>query len=440
MRSRIAWLVVVSTATVVVAFVIPLCLLVRTLAEDRAMAAADQEARNVALLVAAVPQGRQLADLISGLDDGADPTTSVLTASGRQIGPGPAMRDDPDVTRARAGEAFRVVGPDGGAVLLPVVVGSGTTVVRSTVGAATLRDGVLPAWGGIVALGLALILLAVGVARRLGTRIAEPVREVARTAHRMREGDLEARADLAGPEETRELARALNGLAERTAELLATERATVGDMAHRLRTPVTALRLDAEGVGDPDLAERLQERIGVLQRTIDAIVAEARRPVRTELTARTDVAALVSARVAYWQPLAEDQGRAMQGRVEPGPLWVGVPEDDLRDLIDITIDNVFAHTPEGTPFSVDLVARRGREDPRPRAILRVVDQGPGFPEAWARAGTGGLPGPPRRAGTSGLGLDIADRVSRSVGGRVVRGHRSGGGAVVEVELPLLPEG
>ena len=52
MRRRISWLVLATTSTIVVAFVIPLCLLVRTLAEDRAMTAADQEARNVAILVA----------------------------------------------------------------------------------------------------------------------------------------------------------------------------------------------------------------------------------------------------------------------------------------------------------------------------------------------------------------------------------------------------
>ena len=52
MRRRISWLVLATTSTIVVSFVVPLCLLVRTLAEDRAMASADQEAGNVAALVA----------------------------------------------------------------------------------------------------------------------------------------------------------------------------------------------------------------------------------------------------------------------------------------------------------------------------------------------------------------------------------------------------
>ena len=60
MRSRISWLVLATTSAIVLAFVIPLCLLVRTLAADRAMSAADQAARNVALVVTSVPQGKQL--------------------------------------------------------------------------------------------------------------------------------------------------------------------------------------------------------------------------------------------------------------------------------------------------------------------------------------------------------------------------------------------
>ena len=100
------------------------------------------------------------------------------------------------------------------------------------------------------------MLLALGwvIARQLGRRISEPLREVAQTAHQLREGDLTARADVRGTPETVELAQALNGLAERTSELLAAERAAVGDLSHRLRTPVTALRLDAESVDDPAVA------------------------------------------------------------------------------------------------------------------------------------------------------------------------------------------
>ena len=78
---------------------------------------------------------------------------------------------------------------------------------------------------------------------------------------------------------------------------------------------------------------------------------EARRAVRDELPATTEVAPVVAERVAFWLPLAEDQGRRLDLVVElrtPGgsPL-VGLAEDDLGELVDTLLDNVFAHTPDG---------------------------------------------------------------------------------------------
>jgi signal transduction histidine kinase len=425
MRRRIAWLVVATTSTVVASFVIPLCLLVQTLAEDRAMATADQEARNVAILATGVETDARLASLLDGLG-GGEPTTSVLTASGRQLGDGPPMVGDPLVRRALAGEAFREIDDEGGAVLLPVVVADGTAVVRTTVDAETLRDGVPQAWAGIIGLGLVLMAASVAIAMRLGRRISEPLLEVAGTAHRLREGELTARADVRGTEETRELARALNGLAERTTELLAAERAVVGDLAHRLRTPVTALRLDAEAVPDAELRERLGEHIAVLQRTVDAIVREARRPVRTDLGARCDAAGVVGEQVAFGRPLAEDQGRDLAVDLVDGPVRVALAEEDLRDLVDVVVDNVFAHTPEGTAFRV--TTGLDGAGAAARLVLSVADAGPGF--AAERT---------ERPGTTGLGLDIAARTAEGVGGALRPGASPTGGALVEVELPVLED-
>ncbi len=423
MRRRISWLVMATTSSVVVSFVIPLCLLVRTLAEDRAMAAADQEARNVAILVASLHDDPQLPGLIADLDQRGTPSTSVLTADREVIGADTTMRGDPEVRRAAAGEGFEVVDSAGGRVLLPVVVESGTAVVRSSVTPEDLRRGVAAAWAGIIGLGALLLVLALLIAARLGRRVSEPLRQVAGVAHRLREGDLQARAQVSGPEETQELARALNGLADRTVELLAAERATVGDLSHRLRTPVTALRLDAEAVADPALAARLADHLQVLQRSIDVIVKEARRPVRTDLTAAGDATATVRERVAFWSALAEDQGRAMTVSVPDRPLVVPVAVDDLTDLVDLLVDNVFAHTPDGTAFEVALDAEGGH------AVLVVADRGPGPAPRPAQD----------RVGSTGLGLDIARRTAAGCGGELRVSSPPQGGARVEVRLPLVSD-
>jgi len=424
MRQRISWLVVATTSTVVVSFVIPLCLLVRTLAEDRAMATADQEARNVAILVARLHDDPELAELVEDIDRRSTPSTDVLLASGKQLGSGPAMAGSLDVQRAADGEAFSHTDHEGGRVLLPVVLPDGTAVVRTTVSEDDLRRGVFGAWAGIIGLGAVLLALALAIASRLGRRISEPLLDVAGTAHQLREGDLTARAEVRGTEETQELARALNGLAERTGELLATERAAVGDLSHRLRTPVTALRLDAEAVAEPELAVRLQEHIAVLQRTIDAIVREARRPVRTDLSAACDATEVVRDRVEFWRPLADDQGRRMETVLATAPLPVRLAQEDVADLLDVLVDNVFAHTPEGTDFRIDL--RRAGAD---EVVLVVSDSGPGLSRS----------GRTRRAGSTGLGLDIVTRLASEVGGSLRTGTGPAGGVLVEVTIPLAEE-
>ena len=206
-----------------------------------------------------------------------------------------------------------------------------------------------------------------------------------------------------GPPETKALAEALNRLAERITELLVAERATVGDLSHRLRTPVTALRIDVEGVEDAALAERLRVHVGNLQRSIDAIVKEARRPVRHDMSSRCDAVAVVRERVGFWAPLAEDQARRVTLDVPAGPVWVRSADEDLAAALDALLENVVAHTPEGTAFTVRLApAEEG-------VHLDVLDDGPGIPATALQRGRSDR-------GSTGLGLDIARAAAEASGG------------------------
>ena len=420
MRRRIAWLVAGTTSAVILAFVIPLCLLVRTMAEDRAMAHADEEARNVAILVSGLRADPRLPELVDAVDARSPALTTVLLADGRRLGSTPLedtdVRTDPEVARARRGKAFTLREGGGAEILVPVVTGTGTDVVHTTVTAADLHQGVRRAWLSIGALGLVLLVVSVLVADRFGRRISTPVTAVARVAHRLQEGELDARAEPAGPPETVELGRALNRLAERVVELLAAERAAVGDLSHRLRTPVTALRLDAEAVRQPEVAERLAEHVAALERTVDAIVKDARRPVRATMGARCDATAVVRERTAFWSALAEDQERAVTLVLPAGPLLVPLSAEDLRDVVDVLVDNVFAHTPEGTGFTIELVSGE-------QTRLVVTDAGPGP----------SYPVEPRQ-GSTGLGLQIVRRTVAAAGGTVTVTHGDRG-TRVEVRVP-----
>lgn len=422
MRRRIGLLVAATTSAVVLAFVIPLCLLVRNMAEDRAMADADEEARNVAILVSTLHDDPTLSDVVASVDQRSPATTTVVLATGATLGSGSVTAADADVVKGRAGSAFTRQTGHGARTVVPIVTSDGTDVVVTEVTDAQLHRGVAGAWAAIIGLGLLLLALASVVAVQLGRRISTPVTRVAEVADRLREGELGARASLEGPPETQALAEALNRLAERISELLVAERSAVGDLSHRLRTPVTALRIDVEGVDDREVAERLRQHIGNLQRSIDAIVNDARRPVRHDMASTCDAVAVVRERVAFWAPLAEDQARELVIDLPAGPAPVPLDAVDLRDVVDVLIDNVFAHTPEGTAFSV--VVRTEGDALR----LVVSDRGPG-PVATARRS---------RPGHTGLGLEIARRTVEPTGGEVEIGAAPEGGTVVGVRLPLGP--
>jgi len=426
MRRRISLLVAATTSAVILAFLIPLGLLVRTLAEDRAIAAASQEAQGVATLVAGVNDEGQLTDLVGLVDQRSPRATSVVLPDGTLIGtapPGSAASNAAAISRARAGEAFTLRGDDGAQVVVPVVTDRGTIVVRTAVIGADLRQGVATAWLTFAGLGAVLMILAVLGADRLGRRVSAPVSELAAVAHRLRAGELDARAVPRGPVETVELGAALNRLADRIGELLTAEREVVADLSHRLRTPITALRLDAEAVTEPELADRLRDHIAHLARTVDAVVKDARRPVRSTLGRSCDAASVVRDRVAFWSALAVDQDRDLTVSIPSAATPAAIDASDLVDVVDVLVDNVFAHTPDGTAFAVSLT----RSDPR-LVRLEVADAGPGVPssDVTTRGHSTG--------DSTGLGLDIVRRAAVAAGGGLVVARSPSGGMLAVVTL------
>ena len=425
MRRQIVWLVAATTSVVVLAFVIPLALLIQSFARVGAMASAEQEAQGAELLIQSLHSDLRLPDLISSLDSRTTRiATSVVTPAGQVYG-SPIDLTDPDVVRGRTSPPYEDANRESGGVVVRSVVveGTGTYVVVSKVSRAYLTQGVWEAWATSLAIGVGLTLISVIAASMVVRRMSGPLREVASVAHQLRSGNLNARAEPAGAAETRELAEALNGLADRITELLAAERAAIGEMAHRLRTPITALRLDAEAVADPELAARLRDHLTEVQRAVDTIVKEARRGVRDDLVVDCDATQVVRERVAFWSALAEDQGRPFHEELPEEPLRVQMPASDLVDLIDICIDNVFAHTNEGVAFGVTL-SKSGDG-----AVLVIADQGPGFQEGAAQGGQEVI-------GRTGVGLEIVEKLVRGLGGTFRTSPPGLPGATVAVSLPL----
>jgi signal transduction histidine kinase len=132
---------------------------------------------------------------------------------------------------------------------------------------------------------------------------------------------------------------------------------------------------------------------------------------------------VVAERVAFWTPLAEEEGRAVRLELPEQPCPVRVSPTDLEAALDGLLGNVVAHTPEGAGLAVRL-----RPLPGGGAVVVVSDEGPGFADLHVvRRGES-------RAGSTGLGLDIARRTAAASGGELTIGSAPGGGGEVTVRL------
>jgi signal transduction histidine kinase len=422
MRRRIFLVVMAATSLVVLAFVLPLLFTVRTLAEQQVMADADHQVGNVGALIASGVESQKLDRVLDQINAEGGVELSALMPDGTVAGAPGLRTDDPDVqfalTERRSGS---VVDETGGRVFLTVVAGDEITVVRGALTPDQLYAGVRESWLRIIGLGAALMVVSAIMALRLGRRASEQLTEVADVATRLREGDLTTRAEVGGTVETVELARTLNDMASRQTQLIETERTAMA-LSHRLRTMLISMRMDAASVTDHEVGRRLIENIDALTRSTDAV---SRQGMRTAVTHEptSDAVEVVGERGAFWQRLANQGGRTIQVRLPEQALRVAIPADQLADLVDVLVDNVFTHTPAGTAFSIEVLEEAGN------AVIVVSD-----------GGTGAAAEKPTTEGPrSGNGLEIAQRTARDAGGELKVRWSTPQGTEVAATLPLVPD-
>jgi signal transduction histidine kinase len=427
-RRRLLLVVLATSTLVVVAFAVPLGLLVRTVAEDRAMDAAERDAAALAPVLALTDDLEGLTAAVQRTATGAEGRLAVWLPDGRSIG-----GDDEDGTLvasgeqslalARTGLGFTESVEDGMDVWVPVVLGQGAVAaIRAHVPDRLRRDGVARSWLALGGVAVALVIGSCVVADRLARSLTRDAGELSATARALAEGDPLARASASDTPELAAAGRALNLLADRIDELRSAERERVADLSHRLRTPLTALRLDAEASGSPALSAGVDR----LEAAVTELVQAARRPLHGGPVAATaDLAATVRERAAFWSLLAEEDGREWTVDAPNGPVPVRTDAGELEAALDALLGNVHSHTPAGTPYAVSLTVDAGR------ARLVVDDAGPGIADP-ERASVRGVSG----GGSTGLGLDIAARAAAAAGGELRVGGSPAGGARVVLDLPL----
>ncbi|MFY0405416.1 ATP-binding protein [Solicola sp. PLA-1-18] len=302
----------------------------------------------------------------------------------------------------------------------------GIAVVRAYADDDELAAGVTARWALIAGVCLLLLVASAVGAELVSRRLVRPLDSAADTADRLSAGDLAARAPEGGPREVAAVGVALNALADRIGDLMAAERETVADLSHRMRTPLTAVRLDVEALPPGPRTDDLTEHVAQLERTLTAVIRAARRRPERADSSRSDLAATARDRVAFWLPLLEDQGREVQVDVVNRPVWTRCEEGDLTATLDALLENVIAHTAEGTALSVQVAVDDDRVQPMAR--VDVIDEGPGIPDAARERGHSDR-------GSTGLGLDIARRCAES-GGGTLEISRPDGRTRVRLAVPL----
>jgi signal transduction histidine kinase len=433
MRQRVAVLSLAISTLVVIAFMIPLALLLRNQAQNRALSRSETLADGIAtaLIVnsatsglgeVSVPLSRAVLEVFGAPAD----AVTILFSNGEFVGAAVSNTANIDLAFANA-SAFSAFTEGGAEVLQPLLSTVGPdqavdVVVRAFVPDAELREGVWVAWGMIAGLGVFLVIVAVVAADRLGRSVVRPVSELSQAALALGGGDLDRRVTPAGPDEIADVGVAFNFLAERLRQLLAEERESVADLSHRLRTPLTALRLQADTLTDREAASGLLADIDRLEAAVDQLIEEARRPGEEKGPQQADLGAVVRHRATFWKVLADEQDRRVDVHTAGGRLPVGMSAQDLGALVDTLLENVFSHTPSGTAYRIH--ASPGAE--QGQATLVVEDDGTGFEHAHAlKRGESGR-------GSTGLGLDIALRAAQRTGGGLQLTESPSGGARVEV--------
>ncbi|MFD3903630.1 HAMP domain-containing histidine kinase [Streptomyces sp. CB04723] len=443
MRWALVKVCLAVTAMVVIAFAVPLGIVIRELASDRAFSDAERQAATIGPTLSITTDRAELTRAVLSTEPGGRGHLAVhVPVEGGPLDIGTQRAARQDVETVREDGRASVAEVEGGfALLQPTALGTGEiAVVEVYVPEDEVSNGVATAWLMLAGVGLALIVGSVAVADRLGVRMVRPAQRLAGAAQELGEGNLATRVPEEGPTELRSAAVAFNSMADQVVQLLANERELAADLSHRLRTPLTVLRLNAASLGEGPAAEQTRAAVQQLEHEVDAIIRAAReqRPHAqgSPAEAGCDASEVIRERMSFWSALAEDEGRETRVAGADRAARIPVARPELAAALDALLGNVFRHTPVGTAFAVDV------HHSGDAVIVLVSDAGPGIadPRAALARGGSGSGGDGGSVGSTGLGLDIVRRVAESTGGDLRIGRSVLGGTEIRIWIGLHGSG
>ncbi len=307
----------------------------------------------------------------------------------------------------------------------------------------------------LVLSGILLIFAAV-IATTFGIFVAASVtdglRQLARSAQQIAEGNLKARVSISGRDEVamvgntfNEMAAQLQQAAQEREELEKMRKDLIAWTSHDLRTPLTSIRAMIEAlhdgvVDDPAMVQRyygtIRSDIIALNNIIDDLfeLAQLDAGGLSMEKAHHALGDLVSDTLEMFQALASKQGIVLQGEVAAnlGLVWMCAPK--IGRVLANLVGNALRYTPAGGTVQVTAVRQQDG------VVVTVQDDGPGFNEAdLTRVFEQFYRGEEARSRASGsgagLGLAIARGVVLAHNGRIWAENAPDGGALVGFFLP-----
>lgn len=229
------------------------------------------------------------------------------------------------------------------------------------------------------------------------------------------------------PDEITPFVHAINRLLERVNLLIGQQRRFIADAAHELRSPLTALSLQAQNLARAESLDAVRERVVPLQDGIERarhlteqLLSLARTQAGVAEASVVDVSAMARELMAEYWHLAEARGVDL-GLEEIAPLSLFGAKEALRLIVSNALENALKYTPEGGEVTLRLLSDEKGD------IIEVVDNGPGIPiTEYERVFDAFYRMPGVNGEGSGLGLAIAQEAAIRLGGTVSLHERQEG--------------